>query len=381
MVDYQIRLKDTSGNLKAVFDANGGFRQLAYTEVVNNRGSFVVELDGDDDRISLFGLDSQVEIWRGNKALGIDWYKAFDGLYRTPVRMLPEDDDNIFRAHGFSLIDLLRRRDIRYHAGTTGAAKSGVGETVMKTFVSENLGSSATVVNGRIDSGVLTGFSVQTDGADGSNWSGSRSNKNLLAVLRDIADQTAVDFDVIKTGSTTFEFRTYEDQRGSDRTAYGLVRSTGLNGAGNVPVYFNTGNRTITNVVYSHNRSDEENNIAALGQGQKTLREIRIEQDATAVAASPLNKCEGSINANQEDSIAALENAAEIELQKTLPRAGFSFDVLQTEAQCFGRDYFLGDLVNVQFYDVNVDMKIISAAVVYGQEGERIAFDFQEVVR
>jgi hypothetical protein len=376
---YQVRLKGTDGLVTAVFEDTGGFLSLKYSHKVNGISAFELVLRGDDPRIPLFVADAQVEIWRRHQLWDLDWYPEFEGVVRAPVSKVPQGDAKTFSANGQSYTDFLRRRVIAYSQGSVGAAKSGPAETAMKAYVKENLGSLATLGNGRMSAGVMTGLSVQTDLALGSTWTGDRSYEKLPKVLQEIAAATGLDFDIVGTGAGLFEFRTYVGQRGTDRSTLGLDTFTARNGVGNTPVIFSIENETMVDVVYSLNRTDEVNRYFILGQGQGSIRQITVSDDASLQDDSPWNLCEESRNAVREGDVASLPLIGSAALAQAKIRKEFSFKVLQQPQQLYGKHYTWGDKVTADFQDVATHLKIVGMTGAFAEGGERIELEFAEV--
>src|SRR3990172_7332367 len=137
---YQVRLRDQSGVLTAIFD---DWVDMEFTKEVNNIGSYKFQINGEDARRSLFELDGQVEIWRQVAGCGLGWYKEFEGFHRLDSRSTDKEGNRIFVSDGVGLNDLLARSIIAYKAGTIRADKNAPAETVMKEYVDENCGPTA----------------------------------------------------------------------------------------------------------------------------------------------------------------------------------------------------------------------------------------------
>lgn len=381
---YEIRIKDTTGSNVVILDDKGGFQSLAYSHLINGKGIFMVEMNADDPRVDLFDLDYQVEIWRSNRALDLPPYLEFEGLQRTPTETTTQDRANRFRLHGFSYAELLQRRETLYFAGEPQTKKSGVGETVMKEYVDENIGPAALASNGRFRDGNMTGFSVQADAAGGASWSGSRTYKNLLGVLQDVAPIAGLDFDVVGNGTALFQFRTYSPQRGTDRSTVGLVPATGLNAVGEVPVIFSVENMTMAEAVYSKVRNSEVNIAIAMGRGEGAGRDFEIREDIPLQGDSPWNERERTVNASNEptDDVNALRVRADKLLDEGKPRERITFEAVQQPHQYYGQHYFWGDIVQARFAGVDVPLKITAVDIVVeakDRTSETLNFTFKEV--
>lgn len=356
---YKIRLKDTTGTLVAELDQ---FIRLIYKKQVNKSGYYALWMSGDDDRIDLFTLDTPIEIWRAIPEEGVDWYLDFEALHRTPVRQKVKTGAPLFTSYGRGYNDLLSRRHILYNPDSAFTQKSGAGETIMKEYVDENIGPSATFPPRLFASGVIPGFTVQADGAAGNTWSGGRAYKNLLTVCQEIANETGVDFQVVGTGDYLWEFRAFDEQLGIDSSILNLDITTGLNGAGNPPVIFSVVRGNMGIPIYSESRNDEVNTLMVLGKGQGTDRE-RVQVVNADVADSPINRREGVRNSTANSGAAELTSYGEATLPTLAKQESFVFNVIQVPSTLYGRDYNLGDLITARFDDIERNKKIVDVEV------------------
>jgi hypothetical protein len=344
-VRYRVDLKDTTGTKIAVFD---NFIRLIYTRQINKAGFYSFWLNGEDSRVDLFNTDYLVEVWRSDKAKGVDWYLDFEGFHRTPVYQRRKDGTPLFTSYGRGYTDLIARRHIFYNPDTVYTSKSGVGETVIKEFVDENAGPSATSPPRLQISGVTSGLTIEADAAGGSNWEGQRTDKNLLTVIQQVSDETGIYFAVVGTGSGTFEFQTYVGQPGDDRSIVGLVTATGLNGAGNAPVIFSVLKGNMSIPIFSISRSDEINTLLMLGAGRGAARLKQLVQNGDQ-SDSPWNQKEGTRQSTRDTTAAALTDKGNSNLLRLGKQENFTFDIIQSDSTVYGRDYFFGDKVTGRF--------------------------------
>src|SRR3990172_2650109 len=156
---YYAKLYNQSGVAVAIFD---DWLNLEYGTMINGVGYYAMTIHGDDSRRSLFELGGMLEIYRSVPALGLTWYRDFVGLHRKTVRGMDDNGTKYFASIGLHPNDFLMRTQILYKATSAKAAKNDDSETVLKQFVEENCGPSATVVNGRLRNGVLPYFQVAT---------------------------------------------------------------------------------------------------------------------------------------------------------------------------------------------------------------------------
>lgn len=363
---YQIRLLDQAGAQVALLTE---WRTLEYTKRVNRMGSYSLTVDGDLPVVDDFVLDGYVEILRRDidAVPSFGWTLDFEALQRTEQRATASNGLSTFLSSGSGYNGLLARRRVLYRASTAGADKSGVGETVMKAYVNQNAGPGA--IAPRLFNGVTPGLTIQVDGAAGAAWEGSRPFRSLLDVLREIADATSVDFQVVGTGPATFEFQAQAKPIGDDRTNVGIDPLTGLNAAGNAPVIFSLDLGNMQTPSYSIVRGAEVTAAIVLGQGVEGSREV-IQRTSAAINDSPLNRIESVSNANEESATAGLNSVGDAVLEKLQAKESFDFQTLQIPGLLYGRDYFLGDLVTARYKTIERQKQIIGVTinVTEGQE-------------
>lgn len=372
---YELLVRDHAGTIVARFPA---WRRLEYTLRLNAVDGTVLVLDDTPPPLiatqstvaTLFcptaePVDRQIEVWRWDVAATppIARYCDCYAFHRTQVRQADSNGLGIFTSYGAGLNDLLARRGIWQYAGSAEADKSGAGETVIKAYVDENAGPGATSPPRVGASGVTTGLTIEADAAAGATWEGSRAWKGLLETVQEIANATALDFGVVKSGDAAFEFQV-RPIWGDDRSTTGLVPATGLNAAGNAPVIFALGFANMAIPTYSLNRTNEVNTVLVLGQGQESDRTVQQVTEAASITASPWNRREASRNANQESTTAGLTAVGESLLAELTPRESLTFQVLQTNACRYGREYFLGDLITARYGEIERTLQITEVRVV-----------------
>ena len=385
--EYKVRLKDQEGILVAEFD-QAAWTSLTFTHKVNAPGSCAIEINDEDARARLFELDGQVEVWRRNQTVGLDWYLEWEGFHRTSNRLTRENDNQRYLSFSTGYLSLARRRAIMYFSGDAGSNKSGLGETVIKEYVNENAGPGALLSTGRIQDaesdGVTLGLSIEGDAGNGLAWSGGRSFRNLLTVIQNIADIANVAFDIIGTGTKAFEFRVYDKQRGEDRTTIGLD-TAGLNSAGNTPVIFSLGFGNMAVPVLSENRSQEVTVSYVLGQGVAEERNIEEVKDDVAIADSPWNRIEDTINASNEATVSGNANLIAVgdeELEKNKLKEKLSFSFMQIPSTFYGKDYTWGDVVTNRYEEKEFNQELDEVRVTVSENaenGEEITGVFEDV--
>lgn len=362
---YQLRLKDTSG--ASVVAVTDHFERLAFTKRVNSPGFYILQMGEFDPFLADLDLDYQLEVWR--RIAGVDWYLEFEGFHRTIAYQRTLRGEAIATSYGVGYADLLRRRILAGYAGTAYTEKNGAAETIAKEFVEEQC------VSGAIFR-AITGLTIEADDGRGATIELSRAWRNLLEVLQEVslvAEQKGGpgDWAVVGTGDATFEFRWYDGQLGDDRRVGNIE--------GNPPILFSLllGNMALPN--YALARTDEANAIYVGGQGEELNRALEIRTDAAAIADSPWNRREMFSDARNEITTAALQDKGDRRLEERQAEESFSFEVIQTTACIYGRDYFVGDLITARYSDIERDKKIVGVRIVAQENRETIAVELADV--
>lgn len=372
---YQIVLKDKTGAQVAIID---DYRSLQFQKVVNDVGFFTLILRDTDPKRNLFQRDGQIEIKR--KIPGYtSWYIEFEGVILDFVTVIYENGNTQFTVVGAGYNEIASRRRIAYNKDTVRSKKNDRAETVMKEYVRENLGSEATTANGRWYDGVIPGFYVETNMNQGVIWGGERSGENLLDTLKKIAIYSGIDFNIVGIGPGMYEFRTYVNGIGVDRTTDGLNTSTGLNSAGNTPHIFSIEFGNIETLVYSNKSKDTANLVYVLGQGSGSLQTIEYAANIDAIAHSPFGARESSRGGASQASSTELQYMAEEILAEMLPKETIRFTPLSTPASLYGVHFFIGDKVTIRFNNIDYKKRITGIRINVSSNGESLEFTFSDI--
>lgn len=364
--DYELRLQTADGT---EFARISDFLGLGYRKVVNGAGLASFRVRGDHRVIDDLEHRSQIEIWRRNRALDVDWYCDFYGLYLDQERARPQQE--FFTARCPSQVWLLGTRHVMWTSGYANRSTftNVAAETIMKTLVDYNCSTNATTGNGRLRDGTITGISVEADGGNGNALDWSCAWANVLDELQDLAAVAGGDFDLIKTGAAAWEFRWYTDQRGTDRTS------------GSDFVAFSTAQGNMANPTYRYNRIDEATVALVAGQGRGPNRETAIR---TSDAYSASNDVEMFVDARdvEIEQTSKLEDRGDRKLDEQRAREVLDFDVLQIPSCAYGLHYcvdgVMGDLVTAYYAGIEVTQKIVAVTVRLSEDGsETITVDME----
>lgn len=349
---YKLVIKNRAGVKQAeVVD----FIDLEYYKRVNAPGALKFRLRGAHTAINSLALDGQVEVWRRDITQGISWYADFYSLFRG-YQYNYAGPKEYFTAGCPGQMSLLGRRIVAWYANTTDRTKftSKPAETVLKTLVNYNACSSATVVNGRKRDGALTGLSIQTDGATGNTISWTCAWKPLLPELQSVALVAGGDFDLVKTGAQTWEFRWYAGQLGTDRST---------------TVTFATDYGNMVDPLFRYDQSDESTVAIVGGAGEDSARAV-VSRSSSNYSATD-NDTEMFVDGKNDGTDTNLLNSrGDSALNKTRAKQEFSYKVRQTPASLYGEHYFLGDLVTARYRTVEVTQQVYEVTVRMPQSGQ-----------
>lgn len=368
-LSYYIDVATPQGVRIAQMDS---FLALTYARRVNDYGVMQLDLDPDTDR-SLFRLDGRLGIWRqpSGGGLGLEFDTVW--LVRNTKRVMTEKGERRLRITAVSALWLLTGRIIAYAAGSAQAKKTATdADNLLKDFVDENMGASATDTARRWD----TLMTIAADESLGVHVDKACARRNLLLVCQEVADQCAqlgypLYFDVICPSYGLLEFRTWTGQRGADRQA-----------SSDNPLILSPEMGTISESEYEENYLDEGTFCYAGGQGEEAAREIATASATARIGSSPFGRREIFRDARQGATGASLTAEAESALYAARPRRLYTAKLTDTEQVKYGRDWKWGDRVTVRDFGESFDCEIsaVMVRVVDGRETIDAALRAEEII-
>jgi len=353
---YEIWLRNASGTLIGSVQE---IQSFSYARVLNNVGAFTLVVPAPTG-VNNFGLDYRVEFWRESPTVrGAALRLEFAGMIRRWTYDTDTKGKSIMKVSGIDWIHLLERRIVAYAAGSAQAAKTAKIDDLMKAIVRENLGASAVAAR----DWTSMGFTVQPDLGQGVSNTKGFSWRNVLTVLRDLADQSVVDgtavyFDVEPVGAN-LEFRTYSPLHGYDRGPSSAKPLT-------LSVEFGTLDTPSLDV----DRASEISYVYAGGQGEGAARTVVEVSDAARVGESAFNRCESFADARNEATVAGVTSAANAALQAGRPVKKFGGKIIDTEGAVYGVDWSFGDRVAANYQGVTYAAIIRALAVAVDETGK-----------
>jgi len=356
--EYEVWIADQFGDRIAVLDA---FESLQWARQTNGIGQFAIRFDTDKfDINALWGVDRRIEIWRrpenGPRSL------EMIGFLRYRKRETQVAGGKYITIGGPDQVDLLRRRIVAADAGSAGAEKTAEADDMMKEYVYEALGGGA----GAGRNITALGFSIQADLTAAPSIDKAAARRNLLKTLQEIAKTsyyqgTPLYFDVITATTTTFEFRTYTNQRGQDRTT-----------SGTNPVTLSAEHGTLQNPVLTEDWRSEATFVYAAGQGIKAARVVQTVEDTARTASSIFNRQEALFDGKDYEAAVALNDAGENYLRSLRPRRSFKAQIVNTTGNRMGKDWYFGDKVTAVYEKEQFDALIEAISATVTSDGETI---------
>jgi len=342
-------------------------------------------MDGSNSKTGLFETEGLVRIYRRIPGL-LSNYIEYEGIVEDIRDEMMSNGNRQFTVSGPNPNGLLSRRHVLWPVGTSQASKSAACETAMKEYVKENLGSLALESGGRHMDGNDTRVTVAGSGGAGPTWSGDKANANLFDVIKEIADYSRdhlnpIDFEVVATDILEWQFQTFEDQIGEDRSYSDMNASTGLNGAGNAPVILSREMGNVSSIVYSMKHSVEKNAAAVLGSGYGEVREVVTDTDPGAIDISGQRETVRSANSN---ITAELETLAAAELKSNQAAENLDINLLQQENTLYGLHYNVGDILT-SFWrkadgtETRYHKRVMGVTITVTSKGETIQHTFADI--
>jgi hypothetical protein len=361
---YEVWLCDQYGRRLTILDNLIGFDIV---KVVNDVSYCSVTLPGNFNETyqTQVGVDYMIEFWRSPAQGAMTLENVFF------VREIYYEEDikgnDIIILAGPDGNDLLDRRIVAYAAGGSESDKTDNADDMMKEIVAENLGSSATDSDRDLTD---LNFTVAGDVTGGPSITKGFAWRNVLKTLKEIAYSSAENgtdlyFDVvpivISSSEIGFEFRTYTDQPGQDRT-YDT----------NNPVVFSKEWGNLANPILLYDYTKEANFVYGGGQGEGTDRTISEQSDTTRIGASVWNRREKFADARNEATSNGVANKAEEVLNENKPFKRFTGQLLDTPQARYGVDWFFGDKVEISYRGIQIQGIAKALKIKLDKEGNEV---------
>lgn len=349
---YTVSLHTSAGVLQAI---SQDYLDLAISRTVNAPDMAALVYDGQSPNSQYLVQEAIVIITRQDPDAGISPAQEFAGIIRRVVRTF--NDKTTIEVTCVGMIGLLATRIVDYKGYITNRTifRNRPAETIIKDLFTSNIGSGATVANGRIIDGRITGMTTAATAGTGNLLSVTFAYQNLLTAMQKVADDGGGDFSLSYTPPASWVLTWHLGQLGTDRTA--TVRLS-------VPL------GTIGELVVDDDQT--EYNVTATivaGEGEALARRVEYRP---AVPPTGLNLREYFVDARnmKKASVNALRAQGQIMLNKMRrKKRKVTATLLQNAALRYGRDYFLGDLVSILIFNTVETQKITGVDLAFSADG------------
>lgn len=386
--NFELWLTDDRGLRLTLLSSLNELFFFSYTRAVSGLGSINFGIGFREfykEFNTYFQPDWRVEVWR-SPAYGVPMRREDAFLLRKPHVYTRQDGMEVLQFYGRNGMDLLKRRSVIQRAGTSFASKNNTIDNLMKNYVRQQmLYGSALDEDGVVDNSrawPISEFTVQINTFLGPTIARDFADRIVFDLLKDLKgaslqlhrDDPAnrkIYFDVVPvdlvagaapSGSLLgWEFQTFADSRGSDRTQ---------------GIEFSLENENIKSPAYSVSHMDEVNSVFVRGNGRGLSQIVTSVEDSDRIAASRWNRVEKIHSASSETSIAALQDAGRSELNKNKPQEDLFVTFLNmpggtnTPRSLYGVDWDLGDLVRVNYAGKQFEAEINVIYVAVDEHGK-----------
>lgn len=327
---------------------------LEYVRKVNEVGILKVIVPYSQRTLSFLQRDLRLDVIR--RLPTGEWVKDTDTVFflrKWTIR------DDMIELEAKSALWLLDTRIIIYPSNTWYCHKANYIENLMKLYVYENLGTGATSAERKLSSSI---FRVSPYLIRGVWKEVHYFQRTLMEVCQELAKTsedagTFVAFDIVTVPSATpgvdmLEFRTYEGQRGIDRTGTDFIASME--------------NRNLGEVLVTYDYAEEKNVAYIIGNGQgEWCSYVPVVNFACLI--TPFNRIEMPIKMAIGNNINLLNNNAQGILRKNLGKIKISASLLDIENSRFGIDYTFGDKINMKYENYSFTCFVDTVHVKYSK--------------
>ena len=339
------------------------FLNLDYVRSLNDVGWFELIVPGDYPK-NLLQVDYLIEIWRRPEG-GIETLQMV-GFLRKWRYFMESDGTNKIKLSGPDQLELLNRATIAYAAGEPESDKTDFADDMLKEIVNENKGPGAgNTAEGRFRGYDANHFSISGDESAAPSLTRRFAWRQMWPVLKEIAESsghlgTPLFFDCEPMGHGKFEFRTWINLRGIDRTI----------GTGLAPIVFSIEAGNLIQPSLEEDWTEEWNYVYGGGQGEETSRLIDTENDLSRILRSIWNRREIFQDAREEDEALGVAQKAFQRMNDSRPRLRFEGQLIDSPQARYGVEWGFGDKVTVQYQGrtLNGDINNVHIAYTVGAE-------------
>lgn len=343
------------------------FEDLEYVRVLNDIGWFTLTVPGDYQR-DLLQPDMLLEIWRRPEG-GTEQLQMVGFLRKWVYSQ--EAGLDVIRLSGPDQIELLNRATIAYASGEPESDKTDFADDMIKEIVNENKGAGAGLTpEGRFRGFSAAQFTIAGDESAAPSITRRFAWRQMWPILKEIAESsshlgTPLYFDIEPFEKGQFEFRTYINQRGIDRTI-----ATGIE-----PVVFSQEAGNLIEPSLEEDWTEEWNYVWGGGQGEGIARLIDTENDLSRILRSNWNRREVFQDAREEDEPLGVAQKAFQKMNESRPRLVFEGTLIDSPQARYGVEWGFGDRVTAKYQGLTLDGEITNVHIRYERGAEELKAD------
>lgn len=388
------------------------YSYFSYSRSLLGFGTILVGLPYDDFRSRVFPVfqpDRRIDVWRSPDD-GYPMRREGTYLLRLPkIYTRKTDNMRMISFTGRDPTDLLARRFVIQAAGSDPTRKTAPVDDMMKEIVREQMGwGSALDANGALDNNRAFPqgeFTVQPNASAGPTISAAFADRDVLDVLKELkqasfqlnqqwvgyrriffdvvpydmgnvlisiteeatddaildeASDPLIDESSVLVPGVGFQFQTFADLRGQDRTQ---------------ALEFSVENNNLEEPYYTQNYLEEVNAVLVKGYGRGDSRVSVWVEDTERINASRWNRMEGYKDGSQEPDASKLADVGYPDLFDGMPKEELSAVFLNvaegpdTPRSLYPLDWDLGDLVRVSYAEKQFNAEIMIVYVAIDENG------------
>ena len=342
MITYQIRIVDVSGN-NVIYIRN--FLSCDY--VLRGDGSIgtltlVVDRIGYENVFTPQNVDYRIQVWRAvnDRPFGLDGRTEF-------LILVWRITDQTITVVADDLQSILARRVIAYASETTNSTYNTMyAGNIMKDLVRKNfIAPGGTRDGSSVGVNISAYLGVTSDTNDGVLMSIACSRDNVLDTILKIgyASQDSGSWIIgrITSDGTNWIFNTFSNQFGVDRREITL----------------SVNSQNIENIELEYDRSEEYTALSVGGSGSAALRIIGT-ADSANISLSPIYRREYFYSNPQITTQDEADYYAFALTRQYRGQLRFTCTLISSPYFVRGVDYNLGDIITVQFLDLQYVVRI-----------------------
>ena len=352
---YTMQVFNNAGALQAVVT---DFLSLAISKQLNAVDMLTFSIESQSPSFQYMDMGSIMQIWRQDVELGIANTLEFSGIIRN--RIAVRDITTRYTIQAVGMLALLADRVIAYKANKPNLSKftAQPAETILKRLFNYNIGSSATTANGRLIDGRITGMSTAATAGTGTALTLKCSMLPLLKTMQEIAYSGGLAYSLSYTAPATWVFTTYVGQIGTDRTA-------------NITLSIPTG--TVARITQTNNLLNDFTTVIVGGNGTEEAKQFATFPASSIPTGLALREIVVDAKNQQNSTTAFLTQFGNKTLSvQQRKRVVYSVDVLQTSQMRYGRDYFFGDKIAVNWNTAKINQFVVGVGLEFKSTGDEV---------